>query len=123
MSCHSDEIGGSAVPLQPSMRKKHIFQWMSGHHEAMDKVKNLLVSPPTRQHFDQALPTIIECDVAKGKGMGNALMQKRGEHYKLVNEDSRWLTPAEQNYGMTSLELAGVYWAIEKCKIYLLGLE
>ena len=32
------------------------------------------------------------------------------------------LTPAEQNYGTTSLELAAVNWAVEKCKPYLLGL-
>ena len=42
--------------------------------------------------------------------------------YKLIEAGSRWLTPAEQNYGMTSLELAAVNWAVEKCKPYLLGL-
>ena len=105
------------------MKKKNEFQWLPEHQEAMEKVKNLLTSPPMRQHFNPALPTIIECDAAKRKGMGYALMQKHGEHYKLVEADSRWLTAAEQNYGMTSLELAGVYWAVEKCKLYLLGLE
>ena len=38
-------------------------------------------------------------------------MQKHGEDYKPVEAESRWLSKAEQNYGMTSLELAGVYWA------------
>ena len=54
--------------------------------------------------------------------MGYALMQQHGEDYKLVEAESRWLSQAEQNYGMTSLELAGVYWALQKCKLYLLGL-
>ena len=55
--------------------------------------------------------------------MGYVLMQldKDGK-YKLIEAGSRWLTPAEQNYGMTSLELSAVNWAVEKCKPYLLGL-
>ena len=55
--------------------------------------------------------------------MGYALMQKRGKNYKVVEEEFRWLSTSEQNYGMTSLELAGVYWATQKCKLYLLGLS
>lgn len=54
--------------------------------------------------------------------MSYALKQKHGEAYKLVEAESRWLSAAERNYGMTSLELDGVYWATPKCKLYLLGL-
>ena len=75
-----------------------------------------------RTHFDPRLPTILECDAARRKGMGYALMQKHGDNYKLVEAESRWLSSAEQNYGMTSLELGWVYWATQKCKLYLLGL-
>merc|ERR1712020_331845 len=66
--------------------------------------------------------TILECDSARRKGMGYALMQLHGKDYKLVEAESRWLSQAEQNYGMTSLGLAGVYWATQKCKLYLSGL-
>ena len=65
MSGHSKEVSGAAVPLQPLMKKKNEFQWLPEHQEAMEKVKNLLTSPPMRQHFNPALPTIIECDAAK----------------------------------------------------------
>ena len=50
----------------------------------MEKVKELLVSPMIRSHFDPKLPTILECDSARRKGMGYALMQQHGEDYKLV---------------------------------------
>ena len=79
--------------------------------KTMDKVKQLLVSPVVRSHFDPKLPTILKCDAARRKGMGYALMQNHGEDYKLVAAECRWLLAAEQPYGMTSLELAGVYWA------------
>ena len=58
---------------------------MEEHQKAMDKVKELLVSPMIRTHFDPKLPTILECDSARRKGMGYALMQKHGEDYKLVD--------------------------------------
>ncbi len=44
------------------------------------------------------------------------------DQYKLIEAGSRQLSPVEQSYGMTSLELAAVKWAVEKCKPYLLGL-
>ena len=73
----------------------------------MDKVKELLVSPMIRIHFDSKLPTILEWDSAQRKAMGYALMQTHGEKYKLVEVEFRWLSTSEQNYGMTSFELAG----------------
>ena len=97
MSGHSKEVSEAALPLQPLMKKKNVFQWMTKRQEAMDKVKKLLVSPMIRTHFDPKLPTILECDSARRKGMGYALMQKHGEDYKFVVEESRWITSAEQN--------------------------
>lgn len=84
---------------------------MEEHQEAMDKVKGLIVSPIIRAHVDSKLPTILEYDSARRKGMGNALMQKHGDDYKLVKPEPRCLTSAKQNDGMTCLKLAGVYWA------------
>lgn len=95
---------------------------MEEHQQAMEKVKELLVSPMIRTHLDPKLPTILECDAARRKGMGYAQMQKHGEKYKLVKAESQWLSTLEQNYGMTSLESARVYWATQKCKLYLLEL-
>ena len=66
------------------MKKKNVFQWMTEHQEAMDKVKGLLVSPMIRTHFNPKLPTICERDSARRKGMGYALMQKHDEDYERV---------------------------------------
>ena len=82
---------------------------MEEHQQAMEEVKEIMTNFPLRTHFDPKLPTIIETDAARKKGLGYALMQLHGEEYKIVEAGSGWLTPAEQNYGMTSLELTGVY--------------
>ena len=41
MRGHSNEASEAALPLQPLMKKKNMFQWMTEHQEAMDKVKEL----------------------------------------------------------------------------------
>ena len=97
---------------------KNALQRMEEHQQPMEKVTESLVSRMIKTHFDPRLPTILECDAARRKGTGYALMQKHGEEYKLVESESRWLSTSELNYGITSLELAGVYWARQKSKLY-----
>ena len=136
MSKHPNEISGAAIPLRTLLKIKDSFLWMQGHTRAMKGVQGFLLKARIRSHFDPKLPTILECDAAKTKGIGYILMQRHGyekdEHgkdikdkpiMKLIEADSRWLPPAEQNYGTTSFELAGIYWATEKCELYLLGLH
>ena len=119
---HSQKLVQAALPLRPLLKTKSEFQWMEEHTEAMEAVKKVITSFPIRMHFDPKLPTILETDAARRKGLGYCLMQRHKDGLKVVEAGSRWLTPPEQNYGMTSLELTGVYWAMEKCKPYLLGL-
>lgn len=54
-----------------------------------------------RTHVDPKLLTILECYSVRRKGMGYALLKNNGDSYKLVEAESRWLSSAEQNYGMT----------------------
>ena len=84
---------------------------MGEHAKAFEDVKKIIADFPIRAHFDAKLPTILETDASRLKGMGYVLMQlhKDGQN-KLIEAGSRWLTPAEQNYGMTSLELSAVNW-------------
>ena len=114
MSGHSKEVNEADLPSQALMKKKNIFQCMEELQEAWDNVKELLVSHLIRTHFYDKRRIILECDSARRKRMGYALMQKHGEDYKLVEAESPWLTSAKQCYAMTSLELAEVYWATEK---------
>ena len=103
--------------------QKKVFQWLEEHTQAFEIIKDIILKFPIRAHFDPNLPTILETDASRLKGMGYVLMQLHTDgQYKLIEAGSRWLTPAEQNYGMTSLELAAVNWANEKCKPYSLGL-
>ena len=100
---------------------KQVSQYIEEHAQAVEAVKKIIADFPIRAHFDPKLPTILETDASRLKGMGYVLMQLNEDgQYNLIEAGSRWLTPAEQNYGMTSLELSAVNWAFENCKPYLL---
>ena len=58
MSGHSKEVSEAALPLQPLMKKKNTFQSMEEHQKAIDKVKEFIVSPMIRTHFDPKLPIL-----------------------------------------------------------------
>ena len=47
----------------------------------------------------------------------------KSEELKLITCGSRFLSPAEKNYAVCELECLGIQWAIEKCRLYLLGAE
>ena len=51
ISGHSKEVSQAAQPLQPLMKKKNTFQWMEEHQQAMEKVKDLVVSPNDKDTF------------------------------------------------------------------------
>ena len=120
---YSKKLIASALPLRPLLKSRKEFQWMNEHTEAFNVVKKLVSNFPIRALFDPRLPTILKTDAARLKEMGYVLMQLHTDNqYRLIEAGSRWLTPAEQNYGMTSLELEAVNWDVEKCKTYLLVL-
>ena len=79
---------------------------MEEHQKAMDKVRELLISPMIRTQFDPKLSTILECDSARRTGMGYALMQKHGEEYKFVEAESRWLSQAEKQIRYDQLRIS-----------------
>ena len=67
MSGRSKKVSKAALPLQPLMKKKKHFQRLEEHQKAMNKVKELLIRPMIRTHFDLKLPTILKCDSARKK--------------------------------------------------------
>ena len=84
-------------------------------------MKKVLASPAVLAPFDPNLPTMLQTDASRLKGLGFALLQKHGEVWKLVQCGSRFISETESRYAMIELELLGVVWAASKCSLYLLG--
>ena len=65
----------------------------------------------------------MHTDAAKTKGLGFILLQKDDTVWKPVCCGSRVISDTESRYSMVELELLGVVWELEKCSLYLLGMN
>ncbi|XP_043188392.1 uncharacterized protein K02A2.6-like [Amphibalanus amphitrite] len=119
----SSEISSAADALRGLLKPSNAFVWTADHQEAFNKVKTALSSPPVLAHYDPQLTTVLQTDAARLKGLGYALLQQHGEHWRLVQCGSRFLSDAESRYAMVELELLAVVWALRKCRIFLQGLQ
>ena len=85
-------------------------------------MKRILCSPPVLAPFDPKLPTMLQTDASRLKGLGCVLLQRHGGNWKLTQTGSRFTTNIELRYAMVELELLAVVWAVKKCYVYLQGL-
>ena len=90
------------------------------------KVKEIIANPegPVLKHFDSKLPIRVLTDALR-TGIGFCLVQTDvgSKIPLLIMAGSRFLSPAEKNYSVVELELLGIQWAVEKCRLYLAGAE
>jgi len=117
-----DRISTTADPLRSLLKSRSVFQWLPEHTTAFQATKEALLSPPILAHFDPSLPTVLQTDASRRKGLGFALLQQHGSTWRLVQCGSRFLTDTESRYAMVELELLAAVWAVMKCRIFLLGL-
>ncbi|TRY78582.1 hypothetical protein TCAL_11229 [Tigriopus californicus] len=123
LSGFSNKVAKLSLPLRPLMSKKSNFIWSSDHDDAFENVKAALSELPTKTPYDPNLETVLETDAAKRRGFGYILKQRdHSGKWRLIEANSRWLSDAEKNYGMTTLEMMGAYWATKKLDGFLRGL-
>ena len=118
----SSELAHAAQPLRDLLKTRHIWCWTVQHEMAFQRVKTVLASPPVMAFFDPSLPTMLQTDAARTKGLGFALLQRHGDIWRLVQCGSRFLTDTESRYAVVEIELAACLWACRKCHNYLAGL-
>ena len=78
-------------------------------------------SLPRLQHFDPALPTLVETD-ASDYAIGSVLSQQHSDGiFHPVAFDSRKLLPAELNYEIHDKELLAIVWSFQRWRSLLMG--
>ncbi|MFV0366579.1 MAG: RNase H-like domain-containing protein [Mangrovibacterium sp.] len=118
------EIAKTAKPLRPLLSPSRSFTWTPDHDLAFKQVKKALSSPPILAAFDPGLPTYLQTDASRLYGIGYALLQDHGSsQLRLVQCGSRFLADAETRYATIELEMLAVSWALQKCRLYLTGLQ
>ena len=123
LGCFISELAAVTSPLRGLLQRKNVFLWTRDHEAAFQKAKAILTEPPVLQPFDPNLPTVLQTDASRTKGIGFALLQKKENKLVLVQCGSRFLSDAERRYATVELELLAVVWGIQKCHLYLLGLS
>lgn len=118
----SSKISKHASTLRTLLSTKNDYTWTTNHEESFNELKQLLTSPPILKQFDPTLETDLQTDASRIHGLGFALLQKHNDRWHLVQCGSRVLSSAESRYAMVELELLAVTWALQKCRLYLLGL-
>ena len=100
------------------LKKDAKFVWTSVHQEAFETLKARLRSPLTLTHPDFSLPFYLSTD-ASSVALSYALHQKQGGHEKIVTCGSKFLTPAQSNYSITTLETMAIVFGLQSCRPFL----
>ena len=111
-------------PIRSLLSPKSAFVWEAPQQEAFSQVVRELTTPRIVANYTPGLPLRLETDAAQSKGLGMALWQKQpsGE-WRILQCDSRHVTPAESRYSATEVELLAVVWAVHKAHLYLAGAD
>jgi hypothetical protein len=86
--------------------------------KVVDGIKALLSHPETLRHFEAGRDTIVVTD-ASTVGIGATLLQRHDDGWRPVFYLSKKLTPTQQRWNVTQLELFAVVTALLKWRIYL----
>ena len=108
-----------AKPLYEFSHKDTPFVWTSKHTEAVQQLKNAILSPECLAIFDPTRTTILNTDACE-YALGAVLTQKYDDGERPIAFISKILTNTENNYSMWEKELYAIVWAIKYFRPYLL---
>lgn len=112
-----------AKPLTHLLKKDAAWTWGAEQDTAFKTLQQKLVQKPTLALYDPHAVTELHTDACK-VGLGGILLQ-RNECGVLrpVAYFSRQTTPEEQNYSSYDLETLAVVSALQKFRVYLVGIK
>lgn len=121
-----------AQPLFELTSQTAVYRLLKEHEEAIDKLKEALVTDCLLNHFKADLPTKLSCD-ASDKAIGGILMQqetiidetsgKEEKVWRPVSYYSQILLSHQRNYTVSEKETLGILIGITKFRHYLEGKE
>lgn len=113
-----------AMPLTNLLKKDKDFVFSGTERIAFTELKYRLSSQPILKIYDPTALTELHTDACQD-GYGAVLMQKNvgEEDFLPVHYYSRKTTPAERRYDAYQLETHAVIKALEKFRVYLLGIR
>ncbi|GES86520.1 zinc knuckle protein [Rhizophagus clarus] len=110
-----------AEPLNRLLKKNTLYIWSKDQHDAFEKLKTCLTTPPILAYPNFEKPFILYTD-ASIFALGAILSQKNENNCECVLAyASRTLNKHERNYSITELECLAVVWSVRHFHQYLHG--
>ena len=112
------DMSKTMFPIRQLLKKGVDFQWLPEHEQALNKIKEILISEPVLRFYDPTKKVTIQAD-ASSTGLGACLLQDSGP----VVYASRALTQTEQRWFQIEKELPAVTFAAEHFHHFMYGRE
>lgn len=110
-----------AEPLNRLLKKNTPYIWSKDQHDAFEKLKTCLMTPPVLAYPNFEKPFILYTD-ASTFALGAILSQKNENNREcVIAYASRTLNKHERNYSITELECLAVIWSVRHFHQYLHG--
>ena len=84
------------------------FKWTEEAEKAFNDIKGLLISPPVLKAPMPDGLFHLESDTS-WEGVGGTLLQKQGNEWIVIGYHSKRLPQSAKNFGITELELTGLF--------------
>lgn len=113
-----------AKPLSDMLRKDAKFVFKEEQRGAFEQLKRSLVANPVLKIYDPLAETELHTDASK-YGFGAVLMQRDNDDQQMhpVHYMSLKTSPMEEKYDSYMLEVLAIMKALEKFRVYLLGIQ
>lgn len=112
----------TARPLTSLLKKDSRFDFGETQRRSFEQLKERLVSDPVLKIYDPKAVTEVHTDASK-EGYGAVLLQKGDDdRFHPIYYMSKQTTSGEKNYSAYLLEVLAVVRAVERFRVYLLGI-
>ena len=89
-------------------RKRKSSNGLKKPRELFNDIKKLLINPPVLKAPTPDGLFHLESDTSR-EGMGGTLLQKQGDEWVVIGYHSKRLQKSMKNFGITELELTGLF--------------
>ncbi|XP_062557522.1 uncharacterized protein K02A2.6-like [Armigeres subalbatus] len=107
--------------LRVLIRQDSPFVWQGEHQESFDQLKKVVGSVEHLGYYDPKDRTLVVTD-ASGVGLGAVLIQFKNNQPRVISYASKSLSETEKTYPPIEKEALGIVWAVERFRIYLMGI-
>lgn len=111
------------APLRELVKGEVQFKWGEKQQQSFNKIKEIIGNVKALGYFVQTDKTLVVAD-ASGVALGGVLIQfDKNQCPRIISFASKSLTDCEKRFSQTEKEALALVWAVERFKLYLLGIQ